>query len=71
MNQQPVRNRNSKNERRRVKRDQAKKQVRKRQTRETTAKGKEVIFQIVKTISHFFPDLWERINNMIDPRKKT
>ena len=66
-----MRNRNSKNERRRVKRDQAKKQVRKRQTRETTAKGKEVIFQIVKTISHFFPDLWERINNMIDPRKKT
>lgn len=67
-----MRNRKNKKERQRVQRDQAKKQARKkRQTREATEKGKEIIFQIVKTINHFFPDLWVRINDMLDPRKKS
>lgn len=72
MTQSTTRNKQTKKERHRVKRDQEKKQTRKkRQIREASEKGKEVIYQIAKTINHFFPKLWGRVNDLTDPRKKS
>lgn len=66
------RNRRNKIERHRTKRNEAKKVVRtKRQIRVATEKGHEIIYQITHTINQFFPDLWERVNALADPRKKS
>ena len=72
MNQQPTRNRQNKKEQHRIARNQAKKQSRRtRQIREATEKGKEIIYRIARTINHFFPDLWTRLDALTDTRKKT
>ena len=33
-------------------------------------KGKKLIETMVQTINHFFPQLWVRIHQIVDPRKK-
>ena len=63
--------RQNKHERHRIKRKQAKKASRKRQIREATETGQQVLYQIAQTVNQFFPDLWDRVNTLIDPRKKT
>ena len=72
MNHSVLSNRQNKKERHRTKRNKAKQVTRKqRQYREATQKGQEIIYQITHTINHYFPDLWERVNTLVDPRKKS
>lgn len=68
MNQQNARNRKSKKEQHQLERKQSR---RKREIREATDKGKEIIYQIAKTINHFFPDIWARLDTISDTRKKS
>ena len=63
--------RQNKHERHQIKRKQVKKARRKRQIREATATGRQVLYQITQTVNQFFPDLWDRVNTLTDPRKKT
>jgi len=62
--------RQNKHERHQIKRKQVKKARRKRQIREATATGRQVLYQITQTVNQFFPDLWDRVNTLTDPRKK-
>ena len=55
-----------------MQREQAKKTARKkRQVRETSEKGQEILYHIAQTINQFFPNLWDRIDAIVDPRKKS
>ena len=63
--------RQNKHECHRIKRKQAKKAGRKRQIREVAETGRQVLYQLAQTINQFFPDLWDRVNALVDPRKKT
>jgi hypothetical protein len=63
--------RQNKYERHQIKRKQAKKVGRKRQIREATETGQQVLYQIAQTVNQFFPDLWDRVNALNDPRKKS
>ena len=72
MNKLTSHNRQNKKERHRMQREQAKKTARKkRQVREASEKGQDILYHIAQTINQFFPDLWDRIDALVDPRKKS
>ena len=59
-----------KNRQKKIERQKKKSATKKRQTRVATSKGKDIVYQMGRTIQHFFPDLVERMKELDEPRSK-